>query len=136
MGLFLAPMTEAHGWSREIFALSIAIQNIMWGIGQPFAGALADRYGTGRVLAGGGLLYAAGLVLMSWAPDPVWLNISAGVMIGLGFSAASFSIVLSAFGRRVPSRTPPPEDCRFVHGKPACPRISTISMDKIDLYHT
>ena len=59
MGLFLAPMTEARGWSREIFALSIAIQNIMWGIGQPFAGALADRYGSGRVLAGGGLLYAA-----------------------------------------------------------------------------
>src|ERR1700752_4038068 len=77
MGLFFTPMIEAHGWSREIFALSIAIQNIAWGVGQPFAGALADRYGTGRVLAGGGLLYAAGLVLMSWAPDPVWLNISA-----------------------------------------------------------
>jgi MFS family permease len=102
MGLFFTPMTEAHGWSREIFALSIAIQNIAWGVGQPFAGALADRYGTGRVLAGGGLLYAAGLVLMSWAPDPVWLNISAGLLIGLGFSASSFSIVLTAFGRRVP----------------------------------
>jgi MFS family permease len=102
MGLFLTPMTEARGWSREIFALSIAIQNIMWGIGQPFAGALADRYGSGRVLAGGGLVYAAGLVVMAWAPDPLWLNISAGVMIGLGLSAASFSIVLAAFGRRVP----------------------------------
>src|SRR5262245_54516613 len=87
MGLFLTPMTEAHGWSREIFALSIAVQNIMWGIGQPFAGAIADRYGSARVLAGGGLLYAAGLALMSWAPDPLWLNISAGVMVGLGFSA-------------------------------------------------
>jgi MFS family permease len=102
MGLFLAPMTEAHGWSRETFALSIAIQNIMWGIGQPFAGALADRYGSGRVLAGGGFIYAAGLVVMAWAPDPLWLNISAGVMIGLGLSAASFSIVLASFGRRVP----------------------------------
>src|SRR5918997_173921 len=68
MGLFLAPMTEAHGWSRELFALAIAIQNIMWGVGQPFAGALADRYGPARVLAGGGLIYAAGLALMSWAP--------------------------------------------------------------------
>jgi MFS family permease len=68
MGLFLTPMTDARGWSRELFALAIAIQNIMWGIGQPFAGALADRYGPARVLAGGGLLYAAGLTIMSWAP--------------------------------------------------------------------
>ena len=102
MGLFLAPMTEARGWSREIFALSIAIQNIMWGIGQPFAGAIADRYGSGRVLAGGGVLYAAGLVVMAWAPSPLWLNVSAGLMIGLGMAAASFSLVLAAFGRRVP----------------------------------
>ena len=63
MGLFLAPMTETRGWSREIFALSIAIQNLLWGIGQPIAGAIADRWGSGRVLAGGGLLYAAGIAL-------------------------------------------------------------------------
>ncbi len=102
LGLFLVPMTEAQGWSREIFALSLAIQNIMWGIGQPLAGAVADRYGTGRVLALGGVVYAAGLVLMAWAPTPMWLHISAGVMIGLGMAAASFAIVLAAFGRRVP----------------------------------
>lgn len=102
MGLFLAPMTDARGWSREMFALAIAIQNIMWGIGQPIAGALADRFGSARVLAGGGLLYAAGLALMAWAPDLLWLNISAGVMTGLGIAAASFYLVLSAFGRRVP----------------------------------
>jgi predicted MFS family arabinose efflux permease len=102
MGLFLAPITEARGWSREIFALSIAIQNIMWGLGQPIAGAIADRYGSGRVLAAGGLIYAAGLALMAWAPSPLWLNVSAGLMIGLGMAAASFSIILAAFGRRVP----------------------------------
>ncbi len=102
MGLFLAPMTEAREWSREIFALSIAVQNIMWGIGQPIAGAIADRYGSGRVLAGGGLIYAGGLALMAWAPTPLWLNVSAGLMIGIGMAAASFSIVLAAFGRRVP----------------------------------
>ncbi len=107
MGLFLAPMTEARGWSREAFALSIAIQNIMWGIGQPFAGAVADRYGSGRVLAVGGLIYAAGLVLMAWAPNPLWLDLSAGVMVGLGMAAASFSIVLAAFGRRVPAARQP-----------------------------
>lgn len=102
MGLFLAPMTEAREWSREIFALSIAIQNLIWGIGQPIAGAIADRYGSGRVLAVGGLIYAAGLALMAWAPDPLWLNVSAGLMIGTGMAAASFTIVLAAFGRRVP----------------------------------
>ena len=103
MGLFLGPMTEARGWSRELFALAIAIQNIVWGLGQPFAGAIADRYGSGRVLAGGGLIYAAGLALMAWAPSAAWLHLSAGVMIGLGMAAASFSIVLAAFGRRVPA---------------------------------
>jgi MFS family permease len=107
MGLFLAPMTEARGWSREIFALSIAIQNIMWGIGQPIAGAIADRWGSGRVLAAGGLIYAGGLALMAWAPDPLWLNVSAGLMIGLGMAAASFSIVLAAFGKRVPAEQRP-----------------------------
>lgn len=102
LGLFLVPVTEAQGWSREIFALSLAIQNIMWGVGQPVAGAIADKYGSGRVLAGGGFLYAAGLVLMAWAPTPLWLYLSAGVMIGLAASC-SFSIVLAAFGRRVPA---------------------------------
>ncbi len=102
MGLFLAPITEARGWSREIFALAIAIQNIMWGLGQPLAGAMADRFGAGRVIAGGGLLYAAGIALTAWAPDPLWLDLTAGVMMGLGMAAASFAIVLTAFGRRVP----------------------------------
>ena len=103
MGLFLAPMTDAHGWSRETFALAIAVQNIMWGLGQPVAGAIADRWGAGRVLAGGGVLYAAGLALMSWAPTPLWLHVSAGVLTGVGVAAASFYIVLAALARRVPA---------------------------------
>ena len=102
MGLFLAPMTDAHGWSRETFALAIAIQNIMWGLGQPVAGAISDRFGSGRVLAGGGVLYAAGLALMAWAPTALWLHLSAGVLMGLGMAAASFYIVLAAFAQRVP----------------------------------
>ena len=101
MGLFLAPMTEARGWTREVFGLAIAIQNLLWGIGQPFAGMIADRYGTARVLAAGAVIYAAGLFIMAWAPTPIWLHLSAGLMIGLGLSAASFSIVLAAFGRAV-----------------------------------
>ena len=102
MGLFLAPITEVRGWSRETFALSIAIQNIMWGIAQPIAGAIADRYGTGRVLAAGGVLYAIGLGLIAWAPTPLWLALTAGVIMGVGMAAASFFLVLAAFGKRVP----------------------------------
>ncbi len=101
LGLFLTPMTEAHGWSREIFALSLAIQNLLWGLGQPFAGMIADKWGPVRVIVCGALLYAAGLSLMAGADTPIALHLSAGVLIGLGMSAASFSIVLAAIGRVV-----------------------------------
>ncbi|MCB1437670.1 MAG: MFS transporter [Rhodobiaceae bacterium] len=101
MGLFFTPITEARGWSREIFALAIAIQNVVWGAGQPMAGAIADRYGTARVLVGGAMLYAAGLALTAWAPTPLWLHLGAGVLIGLGVASCSFTIVLAAFGRFV-----------------------------------
>lgn len=98
-GFFLTPMSNAHGWSREVFALAFAVQNLLWGIGQPFAGAIADRYGTARVLAAGLLLYAAGLALMTISSTPLALNITAGVLAGFGLSGCSFNIVLSAFGK-------------------------------------
>ena len=60
LGLFTEPLSDLRGWDRETFAFAIAIQNLLWGLGQPFAGAIADRYGAGRVLAVGGVLYAAG----------------------------------------------------------------------------
>ncbi|WP_434053230.1 MAG: MFS transporter [Roseibium sp.] len=101
MGLFFQPMTEARDWSREIFALAIAIQNLVWGIGQPFAGMMADRYGTWKTMTFGSLLYAAGLLLMVDAQSAVALHISAGVLIGLGIAFSSFSLVLAAFGRSV-----------------------------------
>jgi len=107
LGLFLVPMTETQGWSREVFALALAIQNLMWGLGQPVAGAIADRYGSARVLVFGGFVYAGGLVVMAWAPSPAWLHLSAGIMVGLGMAAASYSIVLAAFGRRVPEEKRP-----------------------------
>jgi len=101
LGLFLAPMTEARGWERETFALAIAIQNLLWGAGQPFTGMIADRYGTARVLVAGAVIYAAGVVGMAYADTGPLLNLTAGVLIGLGMSAASFSLVLAAFGRVV-----------------------------------
>jgi MFS family permease len=98
-GFFLTPMSNAHGWGREVFALAFAIQNLLWGIGQPFAGAIADRFGTVRVLCGGMMLYAAGLALMSVSTTPILLDITSGVLIGFGLSGCSFNIVLSAFGK-------------------------------------
>ncbi|MEP4033395.1 MFS transporter [Roseibium polysiphoniae] len=101
MGLLFQPMTEAHDWSREIFALAIAIQNLMWGIGQPIAGMSADRFGTWKTMTVGALLYAAGLLMMADAESVVALQLSAGVLIGLGIAFSSFSLVLAAFGRIV-----------------------------------
>ena len=86
-GLYLEPMSSDFGWGREVFALSMAIQNLMWGLGQPFAGAIADRYGTAKVLTGGLLIYAAGLFLMAEAGTPAMLNLSGGFLIGLGTGA-------------------------------------------------
>src|SRR5690606_31111517 len=80
----------------------LAIQNLLWGIGQPFAGMIADRYGAGRVLVVGGLFYAAGVALMTVSSTPLMLTLSAGVLIGIGLAGASFTVVLAAFARMVP----------------------------------
>ena len=101
-GLFATPITEGHGWSPEVFALAIAIQNIVWGIGQPFAGAIADRYGSARMLAVGGAVYALGVALMAVSPTPLAFNLTAGVLVGIGLSGGSFTIVIAALGRLVP----------------------------------
>lgn len=101
MGLFFQPMTEARDWSREIFALAIAIQNLVWGIGQPIAGMMADRFGTWKTMALGTVLYAAGLLMMVDAESAVALHVSAGLLIGLGIAFSSFSLVLASFGRTV-----------------------------------
>ncbi|MCB1489682.1 MAG: MFS transporter [Bauldia sp.] len=102
MGFFLTPMSTEYGWSREIFALAIAIQNLVWGIGQPFVGMLADRFGVARVLTVGALFYALGLALMSQTSDPVTLQLTAGVLIGLGIAGSAFLLVLAAFARLLP----------------------------------
>ncbi|HZP20458.1 MAG TPA: MFS transporter [Bauldia sp.] len=102
MGFFLTPMTRDNGWGREIFALAIAIQNLAWGAAQPFVGMIADRLGTGRVLVGGSLLYAAGLLLMTVSSDPVSFQFSAGLVVGLGIAGSSFTMALAAFARLLP----------------------------------
>jgi MFS family permease len=102
LGFFLTPLSQAHGWGRDVFALAIAVQNLLWGLGQPLAGALADRYGANRVLSVGALLYAAGLVMMAYATNAAMLELSAGLLIGFGLSGCAFTIVLGAFGKLLP----------------------------------
>jgi MFS family permease len=102
LGFFLTPMSQANGWGRDVFALALAIQNLLWGVGQPFAGGIADRYGTVRVLAAGAVAYALGLALMAQSTTPGMLNLTAGVLIGFGLSGCSFTIVIGAFGKLLP----------------------------------
>ena len=106
-GLFQIPMTIQFNWGRDTFSLALAIQNLLWGLGAPFAGAIADRYGTVRVLCVGALLYAAGLVMMAYATTPLQLHLGAGVLIGFGLSACSFNLVLAAFGKLLPEQWRP-----------------------------
>jgi predicted MFS family arabinose efflux permease len=101
MGLLLPSISRETGWTRDIFAFAIAIQHIVWGIGQPLGGAVADRLGTVRALCIGGLLYSAGLFIMARASTPTML-VFAGALIGFGLSGASFNIVLAAFGKLLP----------------------------------
>ena len=102
-GLFLPPMTEDLGLGREAFAFAMALQNIIWGLCTPLTGALADKYGSGRMIALGGVVYAGGLYIMSGATDVTDLNIGAGLFIGFGQAAAGFAVVLAAVARRVPA---------------------------------
>jgi MFS family permease len=102
LGFFLPPMSAANDWGRDVFAFALALQNLLWGIGQPLAGMIADRYGTVRVFCAGGLMFAAGLALMSHAASAPVLDLSAGVLIGFGLSGTSFMIILATFGKLLP----------------------------------
>ena len=99
-GLFLLPVTEALGTGREVFSLALALQNLLWGIASPFAGALADKFGAGRVAAIGTLFYAGGLVLMASFVSPSGLMMGQ-LMIGIGLGSAGVSIALGAVARAV-----------------------------------
>jgi MFS family permease len=101
-GLFTLPMTGDLGLSREGWGMAMAIQNLAWGIAQPFAGAYADRVGTGRTIAIGLAVYALGVMTMAFSPDAGWLTLTAGVIAGVGIAVSSFSVVMVAFGRSVP----------------------------------
>ena len=100
-GLFLEPMTAAHGWSRETFALALAIQNLMWGITVPIAGAIADRYGASRMLVAGAVVYSLGIWGMASAATGAQFHLFAGLIAGIGIGFTAFSIALAVMARAV-----------------------------------
>ncbi len=111
MGFFQIPLLEEKGWDRTTFGLAMALQNLFWGLSQPLFGAIADKYGTWRVMFVGAIFYVSGLLIMSVSATPLWLHIGGGVLVGTGVGAGSFGIVLAAFARNVA-----PERRSFVFG--------------------
>src|SRR2546426_9050721 len=104
LGFFLTPMSSAHGWGRDVFALALAIQMLLWGAAQPLAGAVAERYGAAPVLSVGAVLYAVGLAAMAYAAPAGMLHLTAGAGGGFGRAGPSLTLVIGAFRRLMPPR--------------------------------
>lgn len=102
-GLFMLPLLGEHGWSRASFSFALGLQVLVWGVVQPLAGYLADRHGTGRVIATGCVLYAAGLALEAHAPSTSVLALGAGLVVGVGLTGTTFAVVYGALSRLVPA---------------------------------
>jgi MFS family permease len=102
LGLFLSPVTQEKGWGRDIYALALALQMLLWGVAQPFVGGIADKFGAVRVMWIGAALYALGLAGMAYATSQGALIVSAGFLIGFGLAGTSFTVVIGAFGKLLP----------------------------------
>src|SRR5262245_33980073 len=100
-GLFLRPMATEYGWGREGFSLSIALQNLMWGALGAVAGGFADRYGPGRVIAGGAVGYILGLIGLAYIATPWLMHLNCGLLLGGALGGTSFGIILAVIGRTV-----------------------------------
>jgi MFS family permease len=102
-GLWLQPITQAHGWLREDFSLAIAVQNLVWGLAGIFSGMLADRFGAFRIIAGFAVIYALGLVGMGFTDTPLMFSLSAGVLIGIAQAGTTYSVIYGVLGRNIPA---------------------------------
>jgi len=100
-GLWLQPVTQAQGWTRETFAFAIAIQNLAWGLAGIFAGMVADRFGAFRVLIGGAALYGLGLAGMALSPTPTLFALTAGVLIGAAQAGTTYAVIYGVLGRQI-----------------------------------
>lgn len=101
LGFWLQPISMEHGWTREPFSMAIAVQNLMWGIFSPFAGMVADRFGTAKVVLTGAILYASGLVWMALVNEPVLFIIGSGILVGGALAATTFAAISGIIGRSV-----------------------------------
>jgi MFS family permease len=106
-GIFLNPLSAEHGISISMLSFAIALQNLVWGLAQPVAGAISDRHGAGRVIAVGGVLYAAGLVVAALFSDPMMIIFGGGILIGMAQSCTTFAVVLGVIGRNVDEKRRP-----------------------------
>ncbi len=102
-GLWLQPITQEQGWSRQTFSLAIAIQNLSWGVIGVFAGMLADKLGAFRVLVAGAVLYALGLAGMAMSSTPLWFALTAGVLIGAAQAGTTYAVIYGVIGRQIPA---------------------------------
>ncbi|MDO5619059.1 MFS transporter [Kocuria sp.] len=102
-GLFLGPVTEANDWSRGVFAFAIALQNLIWGVAQPIAGMLSDRFGAKKTILVGAVLYILGLVGMAVSKDPLAFTMAAGLLIGVGLAGTTMPVVFGAISRTMPA---------------------------------
>lgn len=100
-GLWLQPVTQTQGWTRETFALAMAIQNLTWGLAGIFAGMLADKFGAFKVIIAGALLYALGLIGMAHAPTPLLFALTCGVLIGMAQAGTTYAVIYGVIGRNV-----------------------------------
>ena len=100
-GLWLQPMTQANGWSRENYSIAMAIQNISWGFFGIFAGMVADKFGAFRVIIAGAILYAAGLAGMAMSTTPLMLMLTAGVLIGAAQAGTTYAVIYGVIGRKI-----------------------------------
>ncbi|WP_418287996.1 MFS transporter [Melaminivora suipulveris] len=100
-GLWLAPITQDMGWTRQTFALAMAIQNLAWGVFGIFGGMVADRFGAFRVLIGGSLLYALGLMGMALSPTAGLFALTTGVVIGAAQAGTTYAVIYGVLGRQI-----------------------------------
>jgi MFS family permease len=102
-GLWLQPITQAQGWSRETFSFALAIQNLSWGIFGIFAGMAADRFGAFRVLIGGAVAYALGLAGMALSTSSLGFALTTGVLIGAAQAGTTYAVIYGVIGRQIPA---------------------------------
>lgn len=103
-GLFVTAITYERAWPLATFSFAFALQNLVWGLAQPFASALSEKWSAARVVLGGALLYAAGLALTAFSHRPAAAILGAGILMGVGMSCTSYGVVLGVVGRAVPER--------------------------------